>query len=115
MWIHLTNQSVTPRIKSSQDHKPGGVPAGPSAPLPSCPHVTALLTPVLDSTATKRVIHEDDIVCLQQGLWGGGEVAVQPHVRVSAAVIADLDDDPLVTRAPQSLGAAPPRPPCTTE
>lgn len=74
---------------------------------------SALLTSVLACEAVERVLHEDDIVRLEHGLRGGVEVAVEPHVGVGAAVVADLDDTREVTHALQSLGTAAPLLPCT--
>lgn len=93
-----------------------------AAPVPSCqqqggsrPRAAARLTSVLGCEAVVGVLHEDDIVRLKHGLRGGVEVAVEPHVGVRAAVVADLDHPRGVTHALQRLGAAAPRLACEGE
>lgn len=79
------------------------------------PHAAAPLTSVLGGEAVVGVLHEDHVVRLKHGLRGGVEVAVEPHVGVGAAVIADLDDTRGVTQALQGLGTAAPWLPCKGE
>lgn len=74
--------------------------------------MAAPLTSVVGREAVVGALHEDDVVCLKHGLWGGVEVTVEPHVGVGAAVIADLDHARGVTEPPQSLGAAASLLPC---
>lgn len=89
----------------------------PSSPQPggTSPRAAAPLTSVLGHEAIVGVLHEDHVVRLKHGLRGGVEVAVEPHVGVGAAVIADLDDTRGVTQALQGLGTAAPRLPCKGE